>query len=275
MMMPTSGCTAIPPESRRSRADRRQSGFDIPAAGNQSHPLPLPATMSTVDPDNRRKDADMMERKIGRRRLCAGLVAGTMLGGKLLARDNPLAPTLFDGKTLDGWEGNKEVWSVADGVIVGQHQGRGNNEFLSAKANFDDFVLAVRFRLADGFGNSGVQFRSERIPNHHEMIGYQADVGEQYWGCLYDESRRRKVLAGPDEATRRQAVREKDWNTYVIQCQGPRIVLSLNGVTTVDYTEPDAAIPQKGKIALQVHSNAKPVKVEFSDIRLTKMTAPR
>ncbi len=47
--------------------------------------------------------------------------------------------------------------------------------------------------MVDGKGNSGVQFRSIRIP-HHEMSGYQADIGEGYWGSLYDESRRNKVL---------------------------------------------------------------------------------
>ena len=30
------------------------------------------------------------------------------------------------------------------------------------------------------------------------MVGYQADLGQQYWGCLYDESRRRTILAKPD-----------------------------------------------------------------------------
>ena len=39
-----------------------------------------------------------------------------------------------------------------------------------------------------------MQFRTKRIPKHHEVIGYQADIGQGYWGALYDESRRNKVL---------------------------------------------------------------------------------
>ena len=59
-----------------------------------------------------------------------------------------------------------------------------------------DFVLALNFRLIDGKGNSGVQFRSVRVPSR-EMSGYQADIGEGFWGCLYDESRRNMVLVYP------------------------------------------------------------------------------
>src|SRR5258707_1010095 len=97
--------------------------------------------------------------------------------------------SLFDGRSLDGWEGNSEIWRVENGIIVGEHKGRANNEFLASKKSYQDFVFKAKFRLVGGYGNSGVQFRSQRIPNHHEMIGFQADVGEKYWGCLYDESR--------------------------------------------------------------------------------------
>jgi hypothetical protein len=58
---------------------------------------------------------------------------------------------------------------------------------------------ASRFKLVgtEGFVNGGVQFRSQRVPNHFEVSGYQADLGEGYWGALYDESRRNKVLVMP------------------------------------------------------------------------------
>jgi hypothetical protein len=85
------------------------------------------------------------------------------------------------------------------------------------------------------------------------MIGYQADIAEGYWGCLYDESRRNKVLAGPAEPERDRNIRRQDWNDYVVRCEGPRIRLWVNGRQTADFTESDASIPLSGVIGLQTH----------------------
>lgn len=178
--------------------------------------------------------------------------------------------SLFNGKDLSGWDGNESVWRVENGVIVGQTKGLANNEFLATKSSFGDFELRVTFRLLDGVGNSGIQFRSERIPNHHEMIGYQADVGEQYWGCLYDESRRRKVLVYPPEELKAK-LKTDGWNTYVIRCKSNHIEMFLNDLKVVDYVEKDADIPQSGRIALQVHSSKVPIRVDFKDIFLSEL----
>src|SRR5262249_8063427 len=102
---------------------------------------------------------------------------------------------LFDGKTLDGWEGNLDYWKVKESMIVGDSPGIRRNEFLCTKQQFGDFELRVTFRiLGDETKNSGIQFRSKRVPDDTEVSGYQADIGQEYWGCLYDESRRKKVL---------------------------------------------------------------------------------
>ena len=87
------------------------------------------------------------------------------------------------------------------------------------------------------------------------MVGYQADIGQVYWGCLYDE-RRHKLLAGPSAKKQVKLYKKNDWNEYVIRCRGRRIQLWLNGKRTVDYSEPDHAIPQKGVIGLQIHGGA-------------------
>ncbi|HVJ80429.1 MAG TPA: DUF1080 domain-containing protein, partial [Planctomycetia bacterium] len=163
--------------------------------------------------------------------------------------------SLFDGKTLDGWEGQAEIWKVEDGCIVGSHQGRRNNEFLTTKKRFNDFVLKAKFHLVGGKGNSGIQFRSERIPNDPEMRGYQADIGEGYWGALYDESRRNKVLAAPKGKTLdafNKALKKDGWNDYQVRCMGNKIELSINGVVSVDYVEKDAKIPADGLFGLQI-----------------------
>lgn len=176
---------------------------------------------------------------------------------------------LFDGKTLDGWEGNKDLWKVQDGVLVGDSPGIKHNEFLATKKEYGDFELRLEFRLNGGSGNSGVQFRSARVPESTEVSGYQADIGEQYWGCLYDESRRNRVLVQARKELK-DVLKPDDWNQYVIRAEGDHVTLKINGLTTVDYHEPEKEIARRGVIALQVHSGP-PLKVEFRNLRIREL----
>jgi hypothetical protein len=174
---------------------------------------------------------------------------------------------LFNGRDLSSWiVDTKELWSARDGMIIGKHSGLKYNDFLRTREDFGDFELKLRFRLTNGEGNSGIQFRSEPIADSHEVIGYQADIGQEYWGCLYDESRRKRVLAGPPEG----ALAELDktgWNEYVVRAQGNFISLHLNGIRTVHYIETEAGIRRRGFIALQVHSGPG-IEVAFRDLLL-------
>src|SRR5690606_6826787 len=117
---------------------------------------------------------------------------------------------------------------------------------------------------------AGIQIRSERVPDHHEMVGYQADMGQDWWGCLYDESRRNTMLAKPDVEKLREALKPDDWNEYKIVCIGKRIQLFLNGVQTVDYTEEDDSLPQEGLIGLQIHGGP-PSEAWYKDISIIEI----
>ena len=180
---------------------------------------------------------------------------------------------LFDGKTFNGWEGDtQKTWRIENGAIVGGSltERVPRNDFLVTTREFSDFVLRLQFKLegTEGFINSGVQFRSQRAKEPaHEMVGYQADIGAKYWGALYDETRRNTVLAGPDQAAILKHVRLNDWNDYEIHARGRQIRLVLNGQQTVDYTEPDAAIPQAGRIGLQIHGGGT-AQVSFRNITI-------
>jgi hypothetical protein len=183
------------------------------------------------------------------------------------------AVAIFDGKSFKGWEGNLEMFRIQDGAIVAGSLKKKipRNEFLSTKEEFGDFELQLQFKILGGEkANAGVQIRSRRIPNHHEMIGYQADLGNGWWGCLYDESRRRKILAVPPAEKRDEPIRKDDWNDYRIRCKGKRIQLWINGVQTVDYTEEDSEIEQNGMIAVQVHSGPA-MEAWYRNIRVTKL----
>jgi len=179
---------------------------------------------------------------------------------------------LFDGRSLEGWEGNQQVFRVEEGAIVaGSLDARvARNEFLCTKQTYGDFELRLKFKLLGKGANAGVQIRTQRIPNHHEVSGYQADLGDGWWGSLYDESRRNKILAKADEAAVLKVLNRDDWNDYVIRCQGKHIQLWINGLQTVDYTEPDDAIEQSGVIALQIHGGD-PSAAWYKDITLKKL----
>jgi len=183
---------------------------------------------------------------------------------------------LFDGKTFKGWQGDTlHTWRIENGTLVGGSLEKEvpHNEFLSTIKSYGNFELRLKFKLTgtEGFINSGVQFRSKRATNPaYEMIGYQADLGEKFWGCLYDESRRDSMLVRPDPNAVLKTLKMGDWNDYQIRCEGKRIRLWINGYQTVDYTEPDSSIPQSGLIALQIHGGGK-AQVYYKDITIEEL----
>ena len=200
-------------------------------------------------------------------------VLALLIAVPVLAADKPVA--LFNGKDFTGWEGDTaRTWRVEDGAIVGGSLDAvvPRNEFLCTKRTYGDFELKAKFKLVGdrARANAGIQFRTKRIPNHHEVSGYQADVGQDYWGALYDESRRKKVLAKPDPKLLAGVVKHDDWNEYTIRCEGPRVRLWLNGKLTVDYTEPDEKIERSGVIGLQIHGGAK-AKAYYKDITIEEL----
>jgi hypothetical protein len=185
---------------------------------------------------------------------------------------------LFDGKSLDGWEGRLDMFRIEDGAIVG-----GNlkapiprNEFLCTKREFGDFELRLQAKLIGEGANAGIQFRSQRIPDHHEVIGYQCDMAvvnseRNIWGALYDESRRRRFLVEPPQDLLAKVYKPNTWNAFTIRCEGPRIQIWLNDVQTVDYQEPEQDVATRGIIGLQIHGGP-PSEAWYKDIRIRPLT---
>src|SRR6185295_16897424 len=204
-------------------------------------------------------------------RIILGFILAAVLGGA------PQSTPLFDGKTRDGGEGDKEkVWRVADGAIVGgSMQGNPRNEFLTSAKSYSNFVLKLEYKLVgtEGFVNGGVQIRSRRIPKPpNEMSGYQADIGAGMSGSLYDESRRNKVLSKADPELIKKTEKPGEWNSYEVRCEGLRVRLTLNGVQTVDYTEDDKELEQDGLIGLQIHGNCK-AEISFRNLTIEPLPA--
>lgn len=181
---------------------------------------------------------------------------------------------LFDGRNLNKWEGDKKLWRidslgcVTAGDVKVRHE---QNDFLCTKKNYKNYILHLDFKLEGdtGFVNAGVQVHSQRnkVPPTNEMVGFQIDMGKGYWGSIYDETRRDIIIAKADENLVNKILQDGDWNHYEIRCIGRRIVVILNGMQTIDYTEPENQYPSHGKIGLQIHGGCK-MKVSFKNIIL-------
>jgi lysophospholipase L1-like esterase len=193
----------------------------------------------------------------------------------LLPADLAAAEVLFDGRTFAGWEGDTAgVWRIEAGEIVAGSLDRKQekNDFLCTTKRYGNFDLRLKIRLSgtEGFVNSGIQFRSERIPGSHEVIGYQADFGKGYDGALYDESRRKRMLATPAAEVLAKISHPGEWHDYRIRAEGARVQLWVNGIPTVDYTETEPGLPADGIIALQIHGNAIS-EVRFKDLVIEEL----
>lgn len=185
---------------------------------------------------------------------------------------------LFDGKSFDGWEGNLDWFRLEEGAIVAGSLEKKipHNEFLCTKEKFSDFELKLEVKLRGQGDNAGVQFRTARIPNNTEVSGYQCDVGRAWnrnvWGCLYDESRRNKMLADANDENLKKWVKQDDWNELTIKAVGNRIELGLNGNPTVTYIEEDTKIAKDGVIGLQIHSGP-PTEALYRNIRIKRLSS--
>ncbi|MBE7497407.1 MAG: DUF1080 domain-containing protein [Verrucomicrobiaceae bacterium] len=186
--------------------------------------------------------------------------------------------SLFDGKTLDGWDFDPAMWRVEDGVITGGSTTEKikKNDFISTKKSYQNFELKLKIKVSGdpktGMLNSGIQIRSVRAEGG-AMSGYQVDCGEGWFGKIYDEHRRNKVIWSPtpeQQAALDKAVDVFGWNEYRIRAEGPRIQTWINGVHCMDFTEADPNIALDGVIAPQVHSGGACL-VQVKDVTIEEL----
>lgn len=207
---------------------------------------------------------------------------------------------IFNGKDLTGWDGDPELWSVADGAIRGEtteeKKSNGNTFLIWKDGRTKDFELRLSFRVSS-VNNSGIQYRSRHITegnirNKWVVRGYQHEIRNSnklpsVAGFIYDEGgkRGRMCLVGEkavwgedgkkqvtgeliDEAGFESLFKVDDWNDVVIIAKGNNLKHYLNGKLILDCTDnhPELALLD-GVLALQLHGGA-PMWVEFKDIRI-------
>jgi hypothetical protein len=200
--------------------------------------------------------------------------------------------SLFDGKTLNGWEGREGFWSVQDGAITGQTKEpfRGPNTFLVWKGgDVADFELRLRYKIVGG--NSGIQYRSKVTdPKLFRVGGYQADfeAGTTFSGINYEEmgrgilaQRGTKVTLEAGGAKKEEklpmtseqlqkSIRQNDWNEYVVVARGPHLVHKINGNVTSEVIDNSDKAAKSGVLALQLHAGPA-MTVQFKDVRIKKL----
>jgi len=185
--------------------------------------------------------------------------------------------SLFDGKSLAGWEGKSAFFRVEDSCIVaGRLDWRiPQNEFLVTEQTWGNCEFIFEARLSGRGSNAGVQFWSQRLPGSNEMIGYQCDIGAfkngLLWGWLYDESRRNRFLASAPQSEMQEWTNPKGkWNKLRVKAYAPLIQIWLNEHLVSDFKEMDASIPQFGHIGLQIHSGP-PLECWFRKIQIREL----
>jgi putative membrane-bound dehydrogenase-like protein len=217
---------------------------------------------------------------------------------RCLAQEDGFRP-LFDGRSLENWDGNPDFWSVRDGVITGQTTAdkptRGNTFLIYRGFEVGDFELRLQFRIVGG--NSGIQYRSKEMKDAGRWVvgGYQADfeAGTTFSGILYEE-RGRGILAQRGQMTVveptgdgkfrvnvigsigdsndiQKVIKNEAWNDYTILARGNHFTHIINGRVTVDVTDNDAAhAVSQGILALQLHAGP-PMTVQFKEIRIKQL----
>ncbi|QDV22515.1 PVC-type heme-binding CxxCH protein [Aureliella helgolandensis] len=206
------------------------------------------------------------------------------------------ATSLFDGRSLNGWEHDADHWRVENGAIVGEipkgQSLKKNTWIVWRGGELQDFDLRLQVKLTGAASaNSGIQIRCQ-VDEIDHVSGYQADLdqGQTWLGRIYDEhgrglivERGQRVHIAPDGTRNVQVLapaeaysvlfRDREWNDYRIVAIGERISIFVNGTLFADLV--DQEIDQRdlaGSLAFQLHSGPE-TRVEFRNIELEQLEA--
>jgi type 1 glutamine amidotransferase len=239
-------------------------------------------------------------RSIPRRFACTLLVLSLAVSGALAphsclaADDEEGFQPIFNGKTLDGWDGDPKFWSVKDGALVGEatadNMPKVDTFCIWRQGTVDDFVLRIKIKITGKGPNSGVQYRSHEFEKWR-VAGYQGDWDKAgvYVGTLYEQGGRGSLAKGGtkvviDADGKKEVTKIGDleemiedgfdpdgWNEYEITAQGDHLTHKVNGKLFMECTDNQVAKrAMSGILAVQVHEG-RVMKVEFKDIRLKRV----
>ena len=175
---------------------------------------------------------------------------------------------LFDRKSLDGWEGHPNRWSVSNGEIIGKNSDQVKvSTYLLTKQKFSDFQLIFSAKLVESEMHTGIAIWGAAAPDRGDKYAYKGPLVmfPKPWG-MYDVLGRAGLNV--DAAPALKVGSQHDWNHMELFAQGNRVRLVLNGVLVVDWREPDPTRIKEARIALQLHWNTEPQEVRFKGLKL-------
>ena len=205
--------------------------------------------------------------------------------------------SIFDGKTLKGWNGDPKFWSVQDGAITGkttkENPTKGTT-FIIWEGKTGNFDLRLDYKIIGG--NSGIQYRSFKAdgPDEWRIGGYQADFeagdtfsgicyGERFRGILSLRGKKTILTVGDDGKLKKEvedfakdadiakAIKKEDWNSYRIVARNFNLTHYINGVKTTQVIDRDRKTRRaEGLLALQLHAGP-PMNVQFKNIRIKEL----
>ena len=224
------------------------------------------------------------------------LVSVLFLGPFIRASTNDGYISLFNGSTLDGWDGDPRFWRVEKGSIVGEtttsRPSLKNTYLIWNGGLVDDFDLKIEFKLRNH--NSGIQYRSFPLDGERWIVGgYQADISEDpaWMGAAWSGSYKNLLAKTGDKTVVGEtsedlevvaqvgdlkeiagAINLNDWNTYHITARGSQCIHRVNGIQTAEFSESSIDRLTSGLLALQLHSGP-PMEVRFRNIKLRPIKA--
>ena len=174
---------------------------------------------------------------------------------------------LFAGDDLKGWKFEKEYWTLKDGVLHGEYKGGDKHHYAYTEKDYADFELHALVKLRGEGANSGVCIRIK--PTDFDNVpGYQVDMGDGFWGCLWDE-RGAGMVQKCEPALAKKLVKADDWNHYYVVAKGHRVTAWLNGVKTIDVEHAKGNLD--GKIGFQLCHGKKTTIADFKSVFVREM----
>ena len=202
--------------------------------------------------------------------------------------------SIFDGQSLNGWEGDSVYWRVEKGIIVGEVRPETilkRNSFLIWRGGTTgDFELKLEYKVS-AQGNSGINYRSFEVEDTpFALKGYQCDIdGKGMWVGQNYEERGRTFLALRGQITQisngekpveigvvgdkdklMDFIHNEDWNECHLIVHGNTMIHMINGhVMSVVVDNDVINRKNEGLLGVQVHVGP-PMTIEYRNIRIKK-----
>jgi len=175
--------------------------------------------------------------------------------------------TIFDGRTLNGWDGDTELWSVDRGEIVGRSTGRVESTCLFTKDNYTDFRLTLSSRIVESENHAGIGFWGTVVPDAGNPANKWTIRGPlvafpipAIWDYILNKFNR--VLY----TTNQTVTSQNGWNKVEILARGNRVRCAFNGVETMEWREADPGRIVAGPIGIQLHGWNGSQEARYKDI---------